>query len=543
MNKFSYIERENILNQLENDVYDLIVIGGGITGCGIALDAVSRGIPTLLIEMQDFASGTSSRSTKLVHGGLRYLKQFDISTVSEVGKEREIVYNNAKHVTHPEWMLLPIYKGGTFGKYSTSIGLRVYDTLAGVKKHERRKMLSANETLKREPLLKQQGLIGGGYYVEYRTDDARLTLEIAKKAHELGADLLTYCKVESFLTENKKVSGVIVQDVLTGERKQVKGLKVVNAAGPWVEQLIALDEPVKGKKLLHTKGIHLVFDQQRFPLKQAVYFDTMDGRMIFAVPRDGKTYVGTTDTIYQEDLQHPSITTEDVEYVLNATHFMFPDLKLTPKDVESAWSGIRPLIHQEGKGPSEISRKDEIWKSSTGLYTIAGGKLTGYRKMAQNIVDQIQQDLKSIRTYKECQTKKMRLSGGDFDDMTELVRKAKEIPSFRELGMDDQEIEKMVLHYGSNIKTLAAIANNMEPSQELPPSIQLIVDYGIEYEMVMRPVDFFIRRTGALLFRRPWLTEWKEPVIRYMAEKLNWSQDQLEQYTKELENEIDRIPG
>lgn len=184
MKNFSYIEREKRLSTLEGNHYDVIVIGGGITGTGIALDCATRGLKVLVVEMQDFAAGTSSRSTKLVHGGLRYLKQLEVKMVADVGKEREIVYLNAPHVTHPEWILLPIYKKGTFGKYSTSVGLMVYDFLAGVKRHERRKMLTRNETIEKEPLLKQEDLVGGGYYVEYRTDDARLTIEVAKKAYE-----------------------------------------------------------------------------------------------------------------------------------------------------------------------------------------------------------------------------------------------------------------------------------------------------------------------------------------------------------------------
>jgi len=202
VNKFSGLNRENQIDQLSKQQYDVLVIGGGITGAGIALDAVTRGMKTALVEMQDFAAGTSSRSTKLVHGGLRYLKQFEIKEVSELGKERAIVYENGPHVTTPEWMLLPFYEKGTFGKLTTSIGLKVYDFLAGVKKEERRKILTKEETLYKEPLIKSDGLLGGGYYVEYRTDDARLTIEVIKAASEHGADLINYAKVESFFTMN-----------------------------------------------------------------------------------------------------------------------------------------------------------------------------------------------------------------------------------------------------------------------------------------------------------------------------------------------------
>ena len=234
---FSTYKREEIITGMKQEKLDLLVIGGGVTGAGILLAAQTRGMKVGLVEMQDFAAGTSSRSTKLVHGGLRYLKQFEVKLVAEVGKERAIVYENAPHVTTPEWMLLPFYKGGTFGKFSTSIGLKVYDFLAGVKRKERRKMFSAEETLRREPLLKKDNLLGGGYYVEYKTDDARLTLEIMKEAVSRGASAVNYAKVTSFIYNGKRAVGVKVEDQLTGEVHEIYAKKIVNATGPWVDEL------------------------------------------------------------------------------------------------------------------------------------------------------------------------------------------------------------------------------------------------------------------------------------------------------------------
>ncbi|RBP44679.1 FAD dependent oxidoreductase [Garciella nitratireducens] len=205
--EFSNKNRQKIINTFKKDEFDCLVIGGGITGAGIALDATTRGMKVALVEMQDFAAGTSSRSTKLVHGGLRYLKQFHVKQVAEVGKERAIVYENGPHVTTPEWMLLPFHKGGTYGKFTTSIGLRIYDFLAGVKKSERRYMLNAQQTLQKAPLVKKDGLKGGGIYVEYRTDDARLTMEVMKAAVEKGATVLNYSKVENLVYSNGKVIG------------------------------------------------------------------------------------------------------------------------------------------------------------------------------------------------------------------------------------------------------------------------------------------------------------------------------------------------
>jgi glycerol-3-phosphate dehydrogenase len=262
----SAVGRSKMIQTLNLFEFDLLVIGGGISGAGIALDAVTRGLSVALIDMQDFAAGTSSRSTKLVHGGLRYLKQLEVRLVAEVGREREVVYENAVHVTEPEWMLLPFHKGGTFGSISTSAGLLVYDYLAGVKRDERRQMLTPQETLHKEPLLKKEGLKGGGYYVEYRTDDARLTIEAIKKAAEKGAVCVNYMKAESFVHQQGKIMGVKAVDQLSGQHATIHAKKVVNATGPWVDDIRSKDSIENGKKLKLTKGVHIVVDQSFFPL-------------------------------------------------------------------------------------------------------------------------------------------------------------------------------------------------------------------------------------------------------------------------------------
>src|SRR5690625_4673175 len=239
----SSYNRDTIFNQYEERTFDLLVIGGGITGSGIALDAATRGLSVGLVEMQDFASGTSSRSTKLIHGGLRYLKNFEIKMVADVGKEREIVYQNGPHITTPEWMMLPFYEDGTFGSLTTNVGLRLYDFLAGVKKDERRQMLNKEETLTKEPLIRREGLKGSGYYVEYKTDDARLTIEVLKKAVEFGAKAFNYFKANQFLYRDGKVIGVKATDLIDDESHKIYGEKVSNATGPWSDELRAKDNP------------------------------------------------------------------------------------------------------------------------------------------------------------------------------------------------------------------------------------------------------------------------------------------------------------
>ncbi|MBU8731650.1 glycerol-3-phosphate dehydrogenase/oxidase [Cytobacillus oceanisediminis] len=542
---FSNLNRTEMIKTLTKEEFDVLIIGGGITGAGIALDAAARGMKTALVEMQDFAAGTSSRSTKLVHGGLRYLKQFEVKVVAEVGKERAIVYENGPHVTTPEWMLLPMHKGGTFGKFSTSIGLRVYDYLAGVRKSERRSMLNAQETLSKEPLVKKDGLKGGGYYVEYRTDDARLTIEVMKAAAEKGAMPVNYLKVEKLLyDEQGNVCGAAAADQLTGRVHEVRAKKVINAAGPWVDSIREKDGSKKGKTLRLTKGVHLVIDQSKFPLKQAVYFDTPDKRMVFAIPRDGKTYVGTTDTFYNSNPVNPKMTADDRTYIINAINFMFPSVKIVEDDIESSWAGVRPLIWEEGKDPSEISRKDEIWESDTGLLTIAGGKLTGYRKMAETIVDLLAEKFKqeSNRTFSGSITKTLPISGGNVGGSSkfqEFVRFQTEKGT--SIGLSAEQSRHLVKMYGSNVGIIFNMIETKRSEAEnygLPIVLWAKLKYAIEHEMAATPVDFFNRRTGALLFDIETVRNYQKQVISYMADAFKWDIAAGNNFENQLNQEL-----
>ncbi|EJD5772444.1 glycerol-3-phosphate dehydrogenase/oxidase [Staphylococcus pseudintermedius] len=542
--RLSTLKRDTVKKRMQNEAYDLIVVGGGITGAGIALDATARGMKVALVEMQDFAQGTSSRSTKLVHGGLRYLKQLQVGVVAETGKERAIVYENGPHVTTPEWMLLPMHKGGTFGKFSTSIGLAMYDRLAGVKKSERKKMLSKKETSAKEPLVKQDGLKGGGYYVEYRTDDARLTIEVMKKAAEQGADIMNYAKVTNFLYDNKeKVNGVAVVDRLGNETFEIKGKKVVNATGPWVDEVRSADYSKNNKQLRLTKGVHVVIDQSKFPLRQAVYFDTeKDGRMIFAIPREGKAYVGTTDTFYNNDKSKPLVNQEDRDYLVDAINYMFPTVHITGADIESTWAGVRPLIFEEGKDPSEISRKDEIWEGKSGLLTIAGGKLTGYRHMALEIVDLVEKRLKQEYKlkFKEVDTKHIPISGGDVGGSANFEQFIEDkVAAAKAMNLDTDLARRLATKYGSNVDDLFAIAQAAQHQNTgLPLELYVELVYGVQNELVVKPTDFLVRRIGALYFDIDTVLRHKDTVVDVLADLLGYDANVKAVYKQELEEAI-----
>lgn len=543
-NTFSAATRNNWLEKLQNEEFDLLIIGGGITGAGIALDAATRGLKTALVEKKDFAWGTSSRSTKLIHGGLRYLKQFEFGLVHEVGVERAIVYNNAPHVVIPEKMLLPIIEEGSLGKTLSSIGLWIYDKLANVDKDERRKMLDKEVVEQLEPLLRKDILLGGGLYYEYRSDDARLTIETIKTAVENGAVCCNYTELTGFTyKENGFLNGAIIQDHLTNQTIKVKARRIVNAAGPWVDTIRTQDtEGVQGKRLHLTKGVHIVLPFSKLPLQQSVYFDVKkDGRMCFAIPRGKITYVGTTDTFYNKEIDQPTATREDVEYILDAVNYMFPSAKVNISDVESSWAGLRPLVHQDGKSPSELSRKDEIFYSKSGLISIAGGKLTGYRKMAERVLNFV---AKTMNEKKQSKTQHLKLTGGDFNSQDEILEFIyKTTGEAKQIEVKEPAIKDLVYRYGRNTSEIINKAYELYPTIQ-DPALRILaaeIWYSVHYEMTNTLCDFIVRRTGRLYFERPSLAAIYPFIAEQMAALLQWSEERKIQELAEFEKEYGAV--
>lgn len=526
-------------------MFDVLVIGGGITGAGISLDAASRGLKVALLDMQDFSAGTSSRSTKLIHGGLRYLKQLEFKLVAQVGKERKIIQKIAPHVTNPEPMLLPIVEGGSLGMFSARIGMWIYEWLAGVKKTEWHRVLNKERTIATEPNLRNDNLLGGILFYEYRTDDARLTIEVIKEAVNRGVIALNYMKVISFIYNGNKIAGAKVENILTKETIEVKAKHIVNAGGPWVDDLDTLDKKINDHKLQITKGVHIVVDWKKLPVKQSAYFDTFDKRMIFVIPRDGKTYIGTTDTFYKDDLLNPLISKEDRDYLLKCVNDYFPNNHLEKSDVESGWAGLRPLINKPGKGPSEISRKDEMFESASGMLTIAGGKLTGYRKMAERIVNKLSKKIyaQERKRLAKCSTHLISLSGGKIDDSISYQQFiSTKINEGIALGLTQNEAELISKRYGSNCDAVYALLEKLKNEQhELPLFIRAQLKYAIQYEMCVKPTDFFIRRTGSLYFEIETVKRFKTLVAQYMQMNLGWTDDVYKTYLSELESALNEV--
>lgn len=541
MNIFDSKNRGTLITEIANQEYDLLVIGGGATGSGIALDAASRGMKTLLVEKGDFASGTSSKSTKLIHGGLRYLKQFEIALVREVGRERAVVHRLAPHLVVNEKMLLPLIKDGTYGKMMTAIGLMVYDVLAGVESEDQRVMLSKKETTKQEPLLKEEILEGSGLYAEYRTDDARLSIEVLKTAASYGAHCFNYLEVRDFVYEEDRVSGAICYDYLSEQEVTVKAKQVVSAAGPWVDELRAKNDSLEGKHLFLSKGVHIVVSHERFPLRQSIYFDMPDGRMVFAIPRGKITYIGTTDTQYFGDKNNPRTNIEDVEYLLQGTNLIFPEVNLSLADVESSWAGLRPLIHEEGKSASEISRKDEIFISETDLISIAGGKLTGYRKMAERVVDVVAKKLgkRHDLKFKKCSTQKITITGGGFESSEAVRVYAQQITDrLSPHGIDPYQARYLVHNYGTQTDQILEIFSKME--EQNTQSLALAeLRFTLENEMVHTAMDFFSRRTGRIYFDINSIRKLSDEVLRYLQQYFAWDDARMQSEIDEVQKTLE----
>jgi glycerol-3-phosphate dehydrogenase len=537
--------RPELLAKLAEKTYDLLVIGGGITGCGIALDAATRGLSVALVEKASYASGTSGRSTKLIHGGLRYLAQGDIRLVQEVGRERTILHRNAPHLVLSERMMLPIVRGGSYKKWSAFIGLSIYDRLAKVIPEERKKLLSRASTLSEAPLLPDSSTLGAFRYAEYRTDDARLTLAVIKSAVERGAVAANYVAVEELLYDKDgRVAGARCSDKLANDTStpiEIRARVVINAAGPWVDAVREKDAEIQGKALHHTKGVHLVVDHADFPIGEAMYFDVFDGRMLFAIPRGRSTYFGTTDTNYSGEPDDVQVSSEDVDYLLAAVERMFPTLGLTREKIRSSWAGIRPLIHEPGKGPSEISRKDEIFISNSGIISIAGGKLTGFRKMAERTTDAAVEALG--RVVHPCSTEQIVLHGGAFASYAEVLSLQTALAAEIEAAVKpaiapqlDSEFEafQLVHNFGTAAQEIVTATKTGHGNTLLTTEVQ----YCIQHESLQRLVDFYVQHTGRLYFQPGAIRSSLNEAAAAMGAMLNWDSKRTKQEVEAVETAL-----
>jgi glycerol-3-phosphate dehydrogenase len=508
---FSPETREAHLAALADGRFDVLVVGGGITGAGVARDAALRGLSVALVERTDWAAGTSSRSSKLIHGGVRYLQQGDVGLVREAAHERAVLRRIAPHRTRPLRMVMPTYGRATQAKLA--MGLWTFEKIATVPADERHEMWSRDQTVAEEPTLARDGLHGAAMFVEYLTDDARLVLDTVRGAHAAGARCANHAEVTALAAAGDGMEAV-VRDRLTGAERRVRARTVVNAGGPWVDVVRGLAGATAGARLHLTRGIHLVLRHDRLPIRNVVVMQTRDKRSVFAVPHGPVVYVGTTDTDHGAPAEHPDVTAADADYLLDAVNRTFAGAPVTRADVISAWAGLRPLLHEEGKKPSEISRKDEIMTAADGaLVSIAGGKLTTHRRMAERVVDLV---CRRLRHEAPCRTAEVPLPGGDRPLLATVEADARR-------RLDAGAAARLVDLYGSDADAiLRRAAEDGGPVDGQPDVLRAEVAYAVDAEMALTLEDVLERRTRLLLFDARQGLGGVDAVAAIAARRLGW---------------------
>ena len=534
---FSPEGRTKALHQMEKETVDLLIIGGGITGSGLAREATLRGLKVALVEKEDFGYGTSSRSSKLVHGGIRYLAIGDLDMVKESARERKVLQSIAPHLIHPIPFMMPLYKGDFRFKYRAAFLL--FDRLAESSSRDMHRRLAPAEVRESAPFIRNK-LTGGLVYNEYITDDARLTLLNALSAALHGAYVANYTEAISLRKESNRVTGAVVKDKFTGETYTINARVTVNATGPWVEDTLQHFGFKSPKRMLLSKGIHLLFTAERIPLQGAVILRSSDGKEGFAIRRWNYVYIGTTDVPTEESVDYPIADGKAIDQLLSLAQECFPELQLTYDDIISAWAGVRPLISEEGKTSREISRKDEIWTITDGFITVAGGKLTTYRKMAERILDAVAYELAEPIPPTKLSTT-LTLPGGDIKEPFPEFKEAM-IERLQTYEISSQVTERLTSLYGTKIDEIIALGEEnptwLEQLHPNVPALKAEVKIAIEREMAQTIEDVLDRRMGLLLFDKHQGALALETVAEIMANLLAWPEDrkqeEIETYQKRI---------
>jgi glycerol-3-phosphate dehydrogenase len=521
--------RRFALGEIERRTFDVAIIGGGVTGAAAAREAALRGLSVALVEKGDFASGTSSRSTKLLHGGLRYLESHEFKLVREACHERELMLKLAPHLANVRPFIYVLYDGYPESMRLLSAGLSIYDVFSGNPLKRRHRMLPAAALLELETHLNRAGLVGGGLYYDFLTDDARFTIDTLKGAADAGALAANYVEVTGLLEENGKITGVSVIDHINSETGVVRARQVINTAGPWVDTIRFLEDGVGERLLRPTKGVHIVVRKDDFPLEHAVFVRSpRDNRVVWPIPAldEELVYIGTTDTDYDGALDHVTASDDDIDYLLEVANFTIPDAALDRTQIVATWAGLRPLIQPEGSmAASSVSREQQIITSPRGLLTIAGGKLTTSRVMGRQVIDAAIELLGTnfgLRGVPRSRSASVPISGGDPGEMFLAHTRLGELAI-------DQGVRNRWRVYGGNGRTLADIAQpDPEAARDLGVKHLTLAEvrYAIQDEMALTITDFFARRASVFYWAEDGGLSVADVVADEMARLLGWSVEQ-----------------
>jgi glycerol-3-phosphate dehydrogenase len=526
------------LRELAAGPADLLVIGGGITGAGVARDAAMRGLRTVMVEQNDLGSGTSSRSSRLVHGGLRYLETGDLRLVLEANQERRVLLRIAPHLVWPLPFIFPVHRGDRVSLWRLGVGMWLYDLLAMFRNVRTHRMLGKRALLEAEPMLRERGLVGGARFYDAQCDDARLVLATARSAIHHGALIANYTGVVGLERTAGRVVGALVEDRFTGERAVIRASVVVNATGPWADRVRTLEDAGAAPLLQPTKGIHVVVDRTRIDHREGIIFiSPIDGRVLFILPWGDLSYIGTTDTETAEPPDRLGTTADEIVYLLRSVNARFPNARLGLEDVRSTWAGLRPLLaDRNGRSESSRSRDHAIVQGSGGMISVVGGKLTTYRAMAREVVDRAVRELRPREgraRLSDSRTDEEALPGGEAADLTTFRERGLEI------GVLPESVEHLLRHYGTEAAGLYNLGGGDRRllRRLLPPhpAIEAEVLHAVRRELAQTVEDVLVRRLH-LYYEHP---ERGIPAARRVAELIGrekaWDEERIEQETRRYE--------
>ena len=516
------------MTELTAQPADLLVIGGGITGAGIARDAAMRGLRTILVEQKDLGWGTSSHSSRLIHGGLRYLEQGAFRLVFEASRERRILLTIAPHLVRPLAFIFPIHRKGRLFFWRLAAGMWLYDLLALFRNVRWHRMLGKRGVLRSEPMLRAMDLVGGARYYDAQCDDARLVLATARSAIIHGALVSNYTRVEQLEVVDGRVRGARVTDQLTGEHGTIRATTVVNATGPWCDRIRRLEFPHAVPLLRPTKGAHVIVPRGRLGHTNALTITSpIDERVMFILPWGELSIIGTTDTDSTVLPESLTVTSEDVLYLLRSANAYFPNARLTEDDVVGAFAGLRPLLAgEDGKSASKVSREHQIIQGPNGMWTIAGGKLTTYRSMAEEMVDAVVKELKKSfgrGGYRKAATDREALPGGEADDLSEFRRAGQEI------GLTALAVDHVVAHFGTEAAAIFNLGRDdrslLEPIHPDHVAIRAEVVHCVRRELAQTVEDMLVRRIHLFYETRDKGAAAVSAVVEIMGNELGWSEE------------------
>ncbi len=534
MTKLALESRDIAIKKLQQETFDILIIGGGITGVGAAQDAASRGLKVALIERGDYAIGTSSRSSKLIHGGLRYLAQGNFRVTYESCAERALLQELAPHLVKPLSFLVPVYRWGH--GLMVFAGLWLYDIVSLVKNSKFHRRVSAKKACQMVPMLLSEGLYLGFIYQDCQTNDARLVIEVTKSAANYNAICCNYIEAIDLIKEQGFVVGAKAKDLITNEEVSIRAKQVVNATGVWLDKMCQVDEPQTNSKVRPAKGVHITIARSRIPSEQALLFESAynDGRSLFFIPWYEGVIIGTTDTDFKGSIDSPVASSEDIKYIIESTNRVFPMAKLTSQDILSSYAGLRPLIDEGSKSTKDISREHRIFESDSGLISIAGGKLTTYRLMANQLMSFVITSMKTrklVQDVKETITDKLFLSGFTAEQTLEAVQTQIRAKA-EKLRLDKTIADHLVEDYGINAEeVLKIVTENPSLFTRLTPKLPFIqaeVIYCVRAEQATRLDDFLVRRTRIAFLSADQGLSVAPSVAKLMSQELNWSQNKIE---------------